>query len=118
MEFKIAGALSYFSASTFIGIWLILLLVAQPDSLSTFEAAKQTATYVLTQPGSEFFYISLASMLACIICGTLLFLNKYALQTMYVIILHSIGAFYIYDWTLAIDIALPLIFFNKIRANA
>jgi len=118
MEFKISGILSYFGAAVFIAIWLILMLVAQPDCLEIFEAAKQTVVYVLTQPDSEFFYMSLISMLVCIVCGTLLFINKYAVQVMYVVLAHALAAIYIYDWTLVLVVALPLTLFSKVKASA
>ncbi|MCP3849495.1 MAG: hypothetical protein GY694_04545 [Gammaproteobacteria bacterium] len=118
MEFKIAGILSYFGALSFMAIWLILMLVAQPDCLETFEAAKQTAIYVLTQPDADFFYMSLFSMLVCFICGTLLFIKKYPLQVMYVVIVHAIAAIFIYDWSLVLGIALPLLAFSRVKKNA
>jgi len=102
----------------FMGVWLILLLVAQPDCLKTFEAAKQTFIYVLTQPYSAFFYYSLLSIFVCFICGLLLFINKYPIYVMYAVFLHAAIALLIYDWSLALVIALPLTLFNKIKVNA
>ncbi|WP_413665000.1 hypothetical protein ACG1BZ_07080 [Microbulbifer sp. CNSA002] len=55
MGFKISGALNFLCAFYFLAIWAILLLVAQPKALSTYEAAKGSLIYVLTEEGSEFF---------------------------------------------------------------
>jgi hypothetical protein len=118
MGFKIAGALNFLCVVYFLSIWAILLLVAQPEALSTYEAAKSTLIYALTEDGSEFFYLSIASMLICFTCGVFLFLRKYPEQTMYVIGIHALIGFYFYDWSLALSIGLPLLFFNKVRVNA
>jgi len=118
MEFKLAGLLSYFGALSFGAFWLIMLLVAQPDCLETFEAAKKTATYLLTQSNSKFYYMTLVSMLACAIYGTLLFTKRYPLQVMYIVMAHVVVAIFIYDWSLVLAIALPLMLFNRVKANA
>ena len=118
MNFKIAGALNFLSVFYFLVIWAILLLVAQPEALSTYEAAKSTLIYVLTEDGSEFFYLSIVSMLICFACGVFLFLQKYPQQIMYVIGFHAVIGIYFYDWSLALSIGLPLLFFNKVRENA
>ncbi len=118
MNVKIAGALNFICVFYFLIIWGILLLVAQPEALSTYEAAKSILIYALTEDGSEFFYLSIASMLVCFTCGVLLFLRKYPQHTMYITALHVLIGIYFYDWSLALSIGLPLLFFNKVRVNA
>ena len=118
MNFNIAAALNFLCVFYFLVIWAILLLVAQPEALSTYEAAKSTLIYALTEDGSEFFYLSIVSMLVCFVCGVFLFLRKNPQQTMYVIALHALIGIYFYDWSLALSIGLPLLCFNKVRVNA
>ena len=118
MDNKIAGAIGLIPAIGFIAMWLILMLVAQPDCLTSFQAAKQTAHYVLTQPDNFFFIASLASVLVCLICSVLIFTKQFHIQAMYTVLAHAILALFIYDLTLAISIAFPLLYFNKVKASA
>jgi hypothetical protein len=111
MNSKIAGALSIFGGLGFLGIWLILLLVANPDCLTSYEAAKETLLFTLTAENSWFFISTLFSMLSCTICGALLLSNKFQQQIMYIIAAHTLIALFVYDWSLVFVISLPLIYF-------
>ncbi len=118
METKIAGILSIFAALVFLTIWLVLMFVAQPEFLSTYETSKKTIIYALTESNSKFFIFSLISISLCLIYTVILFKKKYAQEAMYVILAHTLVAIFVYDWPLVLIVALPLIFFNKVKANA
>ena len=117
MYFKIAGLLNGLAMLAFLGIWIILLLVAKPDCLQTVEAAKQAIIYAFSQPYTDFFHFSIVSILVCLICGILLFAKKFPVYAMYAIFVHAVLALFIYDWSLSLAIALPLILFKRVRVS-
>lgn len=118
MRFKMAGALNFLGVIHFLGVWVILLFVAQPDTMSTYEAARDMLASAITKDGAGYFYLTILSMVTCATCGVLLFSNKYPLQAMYVIATHTLLGLWLYDWSLALIIGLPLLCFNQVRSNA
>ena len=118
MNFKMAGVLCVPGVINFLGVWLILLFVAQPETMSTYEAARDILVSALTEDGAGYFYLTILSMVTCATCGVLLFSNKYPLQVMYVIATHTLLGLWLYDWSLALVIGLPLLYFNKARLHA
>ena len=118
MNYKIAGSLSIFGGLAFAAIWFTLLFVANPDCLTSYEAAKETFLYSVTSDDSRLFIGTLLSLAACLICGSLLLVNKFSQQAMYVIAAHAFLAALAYDWSLVIAIALPLIYFKEVVSNA
>lgn len=113
-----AGALSFLGVIHFLGVWGILLFVAQPETMSTYEAARDMLASALTEDGAGYFYLTILSMVTSATCGVLLFSNKYPLQVMYVIATHTLLGLWLYDWSLALVIGLPLLYFNKARLHA
>jgi len=118
MEFKLAGALNGLALFAFIAMWYILLFSNHPECTDIFEAASETAMFVLTEPGREFFYATFLSMLLCLTCGFLLFIKKFPLIAMCIIFVHAVLGGFIYDWGLVLAIALPLTLFGKVKAGA
>lgn len=118
MAHKIAGIINVIPVAALTSVWLILMLVAQPDCLSTLESAIDTAHFVLTQPDNFYFIASLCSIIICSICGVLIFTKFHHIKAMYIVSAHALVGIYIYDWMLALAIASPLLYFRKIQDNA
>ena len=105
-----AAALSLLAVGYFGGLWFILLFVAQPDDLGAFEAAMQTARYLLSpeEAGNWTFIILLASLAICLTYFVLFLFDapKAALSLVVVLLIISV---IFHPWFLAVDVALPLL---------
>ena len=111
---RIAGFLSLLAALPPIGVWFTLLFVAQPESLSVFNAATQTASYLLYEEQStRLWFIWLAFVpVASIVIG-LCYLSglararKTAAALLASSMVLGISSFALLDWLLAFWILLP-----------
>ena len=120
MDSKIAGILSLLGAAALLAIWWVFLFAARPDCFDSLELVVSSAKFVLSpsEPGSWLFWSTLVSIVTCIATALLLFFGKQKVSAMYFIAMHAAVAFFIYTWSLFVAIALPLIYFNKVRKNA
>jgi len=111
---KIAGLLSLLAALLVLGVWYILLFVAQPAGVSAIESAAATARYVLfEEPSSRRWFIWLAIVpIVSIVIGVCYLLGvartKGFAITLF-ILAAGLGAssFVLFDWSLALWVALP-----------
>jgi hypothetical protein len=111
---KVAGLLSLLAALLVLGVWFILLFVAQPEGVSAIENAIGTARYVLFEEQSTrrwFIWLAIVPVLsvaigACYLLG--LARTKGFAITLF-ILAAALGAssFVLFDWSLALWVALP-----------
>jgi len=112
--------LSLGGALILVAIWFVFLFGSQPECFNSFEIAIHSISYALSpsESGTRFFIYVLSSIVMCIMCAVLLLTTKKAKLAMWLVIIHSIAAMFIYTWSLVVAIAMPLVYFNKVVKNA
>lgn len=120
MERIFIGVLCFGGAAALAGTWGLYLFAAQPDCISSFEAAKQSIIFALSpgQAGTWVFIYTLVSVFICLVCGTLIFQNRLRKIAMSLVACHSIAAFFVYTSALVLAIALPMLLLTKEGKNA
>ena len=115
MHHRISGILSLFGAFSFAAIWGVYLFGAQPDCLTSLQAATDSLIYALTPSESGYFLIGLlVSMLTCMLSSVLFFVSKYKKVALGIVAIHTLVGVFIYTIELTFTIALPLLFWRKI----
>lgn len=111
---KVAGLCGLLSCIALIAIWRIFLGETCPDDVAADTMA--SLRYVLSPEtaGTYFFIYSLLSLLVCLISSGVLLFTRNPSWVMYVIMVHALLALFIYDISLVIAIALPLLYFRKV----
>lgn len=111
---RIAGLLSLLAALLVLGVWFILLFVAQPEGVSAIENAIGTARYVLFEEQSTrhwFIWLAILPVLSIAIgvCYLLGVARTKGFAVTLFILAAALGAssFVLFDWSLAFWIALP-----------
>ena len=111
---KIAGLLSLLAALLIMGVWFILLFVAKPEGTSIIESAVDTARYLLIEEQSTrnwFIWFAILPVLSIAIGVTyLLGVARTKAMAITLFILASmlgVSSFFLFDWRLAISVALP-----------
>ena len=120
MENKIAGTLSLLGAVALTSMWAVFLFAARPECADSIELAISAAKYALSPSEAEtwLFVYTLGSIFLCLTSSAMLFANRGSQKAMYIVAGHSIAALFVYTWSLILAIALPLIYFGKVRKNA
>lgn len=110
---RIAGLLSLLAALLILGVWLILLFVA-PEGVSSIESAVGTARYVLfEEQSSRRWFIWLAIVpIASFVIGTCYLLGVartkgFAITLFVLAAALGVSSFILFDWSLALWVALP-----------
>ena len=111
---RIAGLLSLLAALLVLGVWFILLFVAQPEGVPLIKSAVGTARYVLfDEQSSRRWFIWLAILPLVSITIGVFYLSGAARTkgfavTLFILVA-ALGAssFVLLDWSLAIWVALP-----------
>jgi len=111
---RVAGLLSLLAALLVLGVWFILLFVAQPEGVSAIESAIGTARYVLFEEQSTrrwFIWLAIVPVLSITIgvCYLLGLARTKGFAITLFILAAALGAssFVLFDWSLALWVALP-----------
>lgn len=120
MEYKTAAALSLISSIAFIWSWGVTLCAAHPESANLVQLALEYAVDALTPSESEtwLFVFTFISAFTCLVTSCILCFCEKKRLAMYLSLVHSLLALFVYTWTFVLVIALPLFYFKKVRNHA
>ena len=111
---RIAGLLSLLAALLVLGVWFILLFVAQPEGVSAIEGAVGTARYLLFEGESSrhwFVWFAIVPIISIVIgvCYLLGVARTRGFAITLFILAAALGAssFALFNWSLAFWVALP-----------
>ena len=113
---RMAGALSLLAAALVGAIWYIYLFVAPVDPQSLSESAIQTLTYTFSSQNEDrWWFASLAGIGVASAAAGIAYLSGVArtrlgaVSLLLVSAALGVGAFALTDWSLALFVALPVI---------